>query len=74
MLFRSLSHFSMGDSTGMTIEKILQASSDGYWRALKAAMDIVPEQGMSLIIDRLDMVEHQKREFALKTCAFIGYL
>jgi hypothetical protein len=70
----NLSQFKMDDSTGATVEKILQASNNGYWRALGAVMDIVHEQGLSLVIDGLDKIEHQKYEFIREVCVFIEHL
>jgi hypothetical protein len=69
-----LSRFRKVDSTAVTIKKILQASSTGYWRALRAVMDITGKQGLSLIIDGLDKIEHQKCEFIREIYAFVGHL
>jgi hypothetical protein len=69
-----LSRFRGDDSVEATIKKILKASSDGYWSALRAVLDIERDRGLSLIIDGLDKAEHQNHEFALEVCAFIRYL
>jgi hypothetical protein len=72
---RGLSQFKMDDSTEATVKKILQqASRNGYWRALRAAMDIVHEHGLSLIIDGLDKIEDQKYEFIREVRVFIEHL
>jgi hypothetical protein len=65
----SMPRFIMGDSREATIKKVLQASSNGYWRALRAVMDIMHQRGLSLIIDGLDKIEHQKYEFIREVCA-----
>jgi len=65
--------FSVDDSE-VVVKKILMASSDSYWGALRAVMDIGREEGLSLIIDGLDKVEHQKREFLEKLVVFIEHL
>jgi hypothetical protein len=66
-----VSRFEGDDSIEATVKKILKASSGGYWSALRAVVDIEPEQGLSLIIDGLDKTEHQKYEFIREVCAFI---
>jgi hypothetical protein len=72
---RNMSQFKMGESTDATVKKILlQASSNGYWRALRVAIDIVHEQGLTLMIDGLDKIEHQKHEFIREVCVFIEHL
>ena len=52
--------FNAGDSAEAVAKKILKASSsETYWGALRAAMDIEQEQGLSLIIDGLEKTENQ---------------
>ena len=68
------SRFKTNDSAEETIGKILNASSTGYWGALRAVMDLEREKGLSLIIDGLDKIEHQKSEFIRELCVFIEYL
>jgi hypothetical protein len=66
-----LSRFRGDDSVEATVKKILEASSDGYWSALRAVLDIERERGLSLIIDGLDKTEHQNYEFAREVCVFL---
>jgi hypothetical protein len=69
-----LSRFNENDSAEVAVEKILEASSDGYWGALGKVMDIDREQGLSLIIDGLDKAEHRKYEFIREVCVFVEQL
>ena len=71
---RDLSRFKLDDSLAETIEKILQTSSNGYWRALRAVTDLVHEHGLYLMIDGLDKIEHQKSEFVVEIHTFIEHL
>jgi uncharacterized protein (DUF934 family) len=71
---QNLSQFNMDYSTEAAVTRILQASNNGYWRALRAVTDIMHEQRLSLIVDGLDKIEHQKREFVLEIHAFIEHL
>ena len=66
------SHFKTVDSAEATVKNILKAAISGYWSALKAVMKIV--QGLSLIIDGLDEVEHRKVEFIRELYVFIKQL
>ena len=66
--------FNAGDSAEVMVKKILQAPSDAYWGALKAAADIEREKGLSVIIDGLDMIKNCKYEFIREFCVFIEYL
>ena len=68
------SRFKNDDSAGATIGKILKEPSSEYWRALRAAMDIVHEQELSLIIDGLDKIRHQEHEFVQEILSFIEHL
>ena len=52
-------NFKLGDSAGATVKKILQASSEGYWSALKAVMGLERKQGLFLVIDGLDRAGHE---------------
>ena len=69
-----LSRFKKNDSAETTVGKILKASSSEYWRALRAVLGIEQEKELSLIIDGLDKVEHQKDKFIRELYVFIGYL
>ena len=66
--------FNADDSAEVMVKKILGASSDAYWSALRAITDIEQEKGLSLIIDGLDKIEDQKSEFIQKLLLFIEYL
>ena len=66
--------FRTDDSAEVVVKKILKASSDAYWGALRAVADIQREKGLSLIIDGLDETEHQKHEFIRELCVFIEHL
>ena len=66
--------FNADDSAEAMVEKILKASSDAYWSALRAITDIGQEKGLSLIIDGLDKIEDQKSEFIQKLLLFIEHL
>ena len=46
--------FKWGDSVEATVKKILQASSEGYWGALRAVMGLEHKQEIYLVIDGLD--------------------
>ena len=66
--------FSADDSAVEVAKKVLEASSDSYWSALRAVMDIGWENGLSLIIDGLDKTENQKCEFIRNLLTFIEHL
>ena len=68
------SRFKINDSAKETVEKILNSSSSGYWGALLAVIGIEREKELSLIIDGLDKIEHQKGEFIQQLCVFIKNL
>ena len=68
------SRFETNDSADAIVEKILKPSTSGYWGALREAMDIEREKELSLIIDGLDKIEHQKSEFIQELCALIENL
>ena len=71
---QDLSHFKREDSVEVTVKKILRASSDGYWGALRAVMSIYANQGLSLIIDGLDNAKHENHKFIQEVRAFIEIL
>ena len=48
------SSFKQGDSAEAIVKKILQASNEGYWSALRAVIGLEHEQELYLVIDRLD--------------------
>ena len=56
------------------LEEILKTSSNGYWRALRAAMDVVRDQELSLMVDGLDKTGDQRRVFVTEILAFIDHL
>ena len=66
--------FSADDSAEVVVKKILKASSDSYWSALRAVMDTGRQEGLSLIIDGLDKMGNQKREFIQDLLVFIEHL
>jgi hypothetical protein len=70
----NLCRFKAGDSEDAIVKEILKASSDRYWGALTAVMEIEREQGLSIIIDGLDKTKHKKYEFIKEVCEFIEYL
>ena len=55
--------FRADDSAEVVVEEILKASSDAYWGALRAVLDIEQEMELSLVIDGLDETENKKDEF-----------
>ena len=66
--------FIADDSAEVVVKKILKASSDAYWGALRAVLGIEQEMELSLIIDGLDKTENQKREFIQGLLVFIENL
>ena len=68
------SRFKTNDSAEATVKEILKTPSSGYWGALREVLDIGREQELSLIIDGLDKVEHQKENFIQELCAFVEHL
>jgi hypothetical protein len=69
-----LSRFQRNDSLDTIIPKILDASSNEHWDALKAVLEIEPKQELSLIIDGLDKIQHQRDEFIKRVLTFIENL
>ena len=68
------SRFKTNDSVEATVKKILKAPSSGYWDALRAVLDIGRRKELSLIIDGLDEIEHQKYQFIRELYVFIEKL
>ena len=66
--------FSADDSAEAMVKKILGASSEAYWSALRAVMDIEQDKGLFFIIDGLDKIEDQKCEFVRNLLMFIEHL
>ena len=67
-----LSRFNRDDSVDATVKKILQATSDGYWGALRAVVKCIAEKHrLSLIIDGLDIAERQGDEFIPNVLRFM---
>ena len=56
------------------MKEILKTPSSKYWGALREVLDIEREQELSLIVDGLDKIEHQKDEFIQGFCVFVEYL
>ena len=50
------------------------ASADGHWTALKAVLDLDQEPELLIVIDGLDVVEHQKVDFIKGVREFVKYL
>ena len=62
-------------STEAVVKEILKGPSiNGYCHALRAVMDVVPDQELSLIVDGLDKIGDQKREFVTEILVFIEHL
>ena len=70
------SRFKRDDSVEATVKKILEASSDGYWTALRAVMESIDsEHRLSLIIDGLDTrADRQESEFIRGSFRFLDFL
>ena len=69
------SRFQEDVSAEAAVKEILKASSiNGYCHALRVAMDVVHDQELSLIVDGLDKIGNQKREFITEILAFIEHL
>ena len=65
----------LGEASAEAVaEEILKVPSDGYWYALREAMDVVHDQELSLIVDGLDEIGDQKREFAKGVHMFSRHL
>ena len=62
------------DSAEATVKEILKASINEYWLALRAAMDVVNDQELSLIVDGLDKIRDQKRAFVTEIRSLIEHL
>jgi ankyrin repeat domain-containing protein 50 len=71
---KKLRHFGEGDCPSAIIKNILDANTDGLWSALRAALDNEHARELSIIIDGLDKVEHQKVEFIREVRELIEYL
>ena len=65
--------FRGGDCPSAIIKSMLDAGTDGLWRALGAVLDEHVRE-LSMVIDGLDEVEHQKVEFTNGVRALIAYL
>ena len=70
--------FKTDDSAEVIVKKILKASSNAYWAALRAVTeavtDIEQEKGLTLIIDGLEKAKHQEYEFIRELCVFVEHL
>lgn len=69
-----LSHFRNEDSEDTAIETILNARVDELWDALKTILAETQKGELSIVIDGLDKVEHQKVEFIKGVREFITHL
>lgn len=65
--------FQQKDSPHQALSKVLNVSGGQHWDALKAVLDY-QKQGLSIVIDGLDKIEHQKSNFLNEVCGFIEYL
>lgn len=66
--------FNEKDSPNEEIKKILKAPADELWAALKAALDCEQERELSVIVDGLDNVKHEKSELIRGVHAFVEHL
>ena len=57
------SRFLKRDSSNITIEKILNASTEDLWNALEAVLANDQKRKLSILIDGLDKVDNQNGEF-----------
>jgi hypothetical protein len=69
-----LSLFKVEDSLDTTMKKILNGPIGELWDALQTILADEYKQELSIIIDGLDKVEHQKVEFIKGVCEFIKHL
>jgi len=66
--------FTEEDSPDTTIQKILDAPASELFAALGTVLDDEKERELSVVIDGLDKVEHQRREFTESVRAFVERL
>ena len=66
--------FNEKDSPDANIKKILNAPANELWAALEAVLGDDKQQGLSVIVDGLDKVEHQRGELIRGVRAFIKRL
>lgn len=66
--------FNEKDSPDTNIKKILNAPANELWAALEAVLGDEEQRGLSVIVDGLDKVEHQRGELIGGVCAFVKHL
>jgi len=69
-----LLEFKERDSPSAIIKKLLDAETNGLWRALRAVLDSAHSRGLSLVIDGLDRVKRQKVEFIREVRELVEHL
>jgi ankyrin repeat domain-containing protein 50 len=69
-----LPQFKEGDSPSATIKKVLDAEINGLWGALRAVLDSAHPHDLSIVIDGLDRVKHQKVEFIREVRELVEHL
>ena len=73
-LDQKLSLFETGFPPDTAITDVLDAYPDGLWAALEAVLADEPTQQLSVVIDGLDKVKHQKDEFIKRIDEFVIHL
>jgi hypothetical protein len=66
--------FDEKDSPDTNIKKILNAPANELWAALEAVLGDEEQRGLSVVVDGLDKVEHQRGEFIGGVRAFVEHL
>jgi len=61
-------------SPEILLKRILNASADGLWTALKAVLSDDPGRELLIVVDGLDKVQHQKCEFSKAIREFVAHL
>jgi ankyrin repeat domain-containing protein 50 len=66
--------FNEKDSPDTNIEKILNAPANELWAALEAVLGDEEHRGLSVVVDGLDKVEHQRDELIRGVRVFVEHL
>jgi ankyrin repeat domain-containing protein 50 len=66
--------FDEKDSPDTNIEKILNAPASELWAALEAVLGDEEQRGLSVFVDGLDKVEHQRGELIRGVRVFVKHL
>jgi hypothetical protein len=66
--------FKEKDPPDTNIKKILNAPADELWAALEAVLDDEEQRGLSVVVDGLDKVEHQRGELIRGVRTFVKHL